>query len=135
MNFKMLLAAGGSALAIALAAPASAFAQDAAPIEQGAGEAPMAAPALDVTDETLQSFAVAFLQVAEISQEYQPQLESAASPEEQDQVRIEAGERMIQAVEQADGITVDEYQGILQAAQTDPELAQRINTQIAQLAQ
>lgn len=138
MNFRMMIAAGGSALALALAAPA-AFAQDEVPLEaapEAPVEAPMEAPvAMDVTDETVQSFAVAFLQVAQISQEYQPQLESADSTEEQQRVQMEAGERMMEAVETVEGISVQEYEQILQAAQVDPDLAQRINTQIAQLAQ
>lgn len=157
MNLKMLVMASASALALGVSAPA--FAQDAAPApapvpEQDAAPAPAPAPegapeaeatepmtpmeapsSAEISDETLQSFARAFLEVAEISQEYQPQLESAETPEDQEQVRTEAGEEMIQAVEAVDGIGVEEYQQILQAAQADPELAQRINTQIAQFAE
>jgi hypothetical protein len=41
---------------------------------------------------------------------------------------------MVEAVNEADGITVDEYNSIIQAAQTDPELARRINGHLAEAA-
>lgn len=41
---------------------------------------------------------------------------------------------MVEAVNESDGITVDEYNQIIQAAQTDPELAQRINSHISEAA-
>lgn len=126
MTFRNSIAAACAAAAFAISAPVSALAQETLP-------APIETPAVSVTDETLQSFAMAFIEVARISQEYQPQLQTAA-PEDQERVRMEAGERMVEAVEAVDGISVDEYQQIMAAAQTDPELAQRINAQITQMA-
>ena len=131
MTLRTKLVAGASALAIAFSAAAGmAGAQEAAPAPQT--EMPAAAPAMD--EGKLKSFAVAFLEVTKVTQSYQPQIESAGSVEDQQRLQQEAGERMVEAVNGAEGITVDEYNMIIQAAQTDPELAQRINTHITEAA-
>lgn len=131
MTFRTKLLAGLSTLTIAAgAAFAPAVAQDQAPAPQM--EAPAATP--DLNDEKLQSFAVAFLEVTKVTQSYQPQIEAAASDEDREQLQQQASQEMVEAVNGADGITVDEYNMIIQAAQTDPELAQKINTHITEAA-
>lgn len=131
MTFRTKLLAGLSTLAIAYGgAFGAAVAQDAAPAPQM--EAPAAAPAMD--DEKLKSFAVAFLEVTKVTQSYQPQIESAGSDEDRQRLQQQAGEEMVEAVNDAQGISVDEYNMIIQAAQTDPELAQKINTHITEAA-
>jgi len=130
MTLNKTLLSGLSALAIGFgAALGTAGAQEAAPAPQT--EAP-AAQAPQADDAKLKSFAVAFLEVAKVNQSYQPQIEQAGSPEDQQRLRQEAGEKMVEAVNEADGITVDEYNVIIQAAQTDPDLARRINNHIAE---
>jgi hypothetical protein len=140
-----------SVLALSVAAlvagpAASAFAQTdvqpqpAAPMEAPATEAPAtmeapAAPAASIDDAKIESFVVAFLQVDEINRSYAPQLQAAGSEEEQQEVRQQAGEAMVQAVESAQGITVEEYNTIIETAQTDPGLAQQINEKIRAAAQ
>lgn len=110
------------AAALALAAPMTvAIAQDAAPVEPA-----MPAPALD--DAKLQSFAMAYLEVGRIVQAAQPRIEATADPSEQEAIRQQANAEMVEAVESAEGITVEEYTAILAGAQTDPDLAQRINS-------
>lgn len=130
INKKLL--AGLASLALGAAPMVGVVhAQEAAPAPQV--ETPAAqAPALD--DAKLQSFAVAFLEVAKVSQTYQPQIEAAGSTEDQQRLQQEATEKMVEAVNASEGITVEEYNTIIQAAQTDPELAQRINTHITQAA-
>ena len=131
MTLNKTLLAGLSALALSLGASLGvANAQQAAPLPEV--QAPAAA-APQVNEEKLKSFAVAFLEVSKVTQEYQPQI-SAAAPEEQQRLQQEAGKKMMDAVEGADGITVEEYNTIIQSAQADPELAQRINTHIAAAA-
>jgi hypothetical protein len=92
--------------------------------------ATMEAPAASFDEQTLQSFVVAFLQVDEINRTYMPQMQEADTPEEQQQVQQQATEEMVLAVENAEGISVDEYNAIIETAQTDPELAQQINEMI-----
>lgn len=134
MTLNKTLLSGLSALAIGFGMSLGiAGAQDAAPVPAPQSAAP-AAEAAPADDAKLKSFAVAFIEVARVSQSYQPQIESAATPDDQQRLRQEAGEKMVEAVSEADGITLDEYNTIIQAAQTDPELAQRINGHITEAA-
>ncbi len=135
MYFRNSLIAAATAALVA--GPAvSAFAQtDMQPQPPATMEAPAAAPAQSFDDAKLQSFVVAFLQVDQINRTYAPQVQAAASEEEQAQVRQQAGEAMVDAVEASNGITVEEYNSIIETAQTDPALAQQINGMIQQAAQ
>ena len=131
MTLNKTLLSGLSALAFGLGASLSlAGAQDAAPQPPAETQAPAAGAQTD--DTKLKSFAVAFIEVAKVSQSYQPQISAAGTPEDQQRLRKEAGEKMVEAVDEADGITLDEYNTIIQAAQTDPELARRINGHLAE---
>ncbi|MCO5146176.1 MAG: DUF4168 domain-containing protein [Aquamicrobium sp.] len=131
MTLNKILLSGLSALAIGLGASlGAASAQDAVPAPAPQTETPAAAPQQD--DAKLKSFAVAFIEVAKVTQSYQPQIESAGTAEDQSRLRQEAGEKMVEAVNEAEGITLDEYNTIIQAAQTDPDLAQKINGHIAE---
>ncbi|MEO3999252.1 DUF4168 domain-containing protein [Mesorhizobium sp. CAU 1732] len=132
MTFRTKLLSGLSALAIGAGASFGvAQAQEPAPAPQM--EAPTAqAPEMD--DTKLKSFAVAFLEVTKVTQAYQPQIEAAGNTEDQQRLQQEAGEKMVEAVSEKSDISVDEYNMIIQAAQTDPELAQRINGHITEAA-
>lgn len=131
MTLNKILLSGLSALAIGFGASlGAAGAQDAAPAPAPQTEAPAGAAQQD--DAKLKSFAVAFIEVAKVTQSYQPQIESAGTAEDQSRLRQEAGEKMVEAVNEADGISLDEYNTIIQAAQTDPDLAQKINGHIAE---
>jgi len=92
--------------------------------------APGQAPAAD--EETLRSFAMATLEIQEISQTYQPQLEAAESEQEQQEIAQTANEEMVRAVEAIPGIDVDQYNAIAEAAQNNPEMMQQINTLLAE---
>lgn len=124
---KAIVAAG--LLASPLAA-VSAVAQEQTQTPQAT---PAPAPAVD--DAKLRSFAVAFLEVNKVAETYRPQLEATKDPEEQKRLQTEAAQGMAQAVESSDGITVEEYNQIVGAAQVDPDLAQRINTHLREAAQ
>jgi len=91
--------------------------------------ATMEAPAAttDFDDDTLRSFVVAFLQVDEINRTYLPQMQEAETPEEQQEVQQQATQEMVLVVENAEGISVDEYNSIIETAQADPDLASEIN--------
>jgi hypothetical protein len=102
-------------------------------LAQGSEQPATPAPAIEapaVPDEKLNSFAVAFLEVEKIKQEYTQRLQQAGSEAEQQQIQNEAGQKMLQAVEATEGITVDEYNQIIQSAQADPDLAQRLSNAI-----
>lgn len=130
MNTKMRAAVLAATLGFAGATAIPALAQET--MEAPAAQAPaeQTAPAASYDEAKLQSFVVAFLQVDQINRTYAPQLQEAEGEEAQNTVREQASEEMVQAVESVDGITVEEYGTIIQQAQTDPALAEQINTYI-----
>lgn len=90
------------------------------------------APATTFDVGQLQSFVSAYLQVDEITRTYVPQMQEADSTEQQQQLQHQATQEMVMAVENAEGISVDEYNAIAQAAQADPELAMQLDEMIQQ---
>ncbi|MFY0992564.1 DUF4168 domain-containing protein [Halomonas sp. C05BenzN] len=91
-----------------------------------APEQPQAAvPAQDFSDEQLQQFADASQEIAVISQEYTERLHAAEDETAQQEVRMEANDRMVEVVEDS-GLDVDTFNAIGQAIQQDPELMQRV---------
>ena len=84
----------------------------------------------EVNDAKLESVAKAYIQVVAIQEEYRPRIESAQSAEEAQQLQQEANQEMVEAIEAEDGVTVDEYNTIIQAAQMDEELRARLNEHI-----
>lgn len=108
-------------LAAGLAA-VPAMAQTAAPAQAPAVQP--VAPAVQPTDAQLQKFVQASQKVAAVAEEYQPKVHSSPDDGAREQVIREADEKMIQLV-RADGLTVDEYNGISAAVQQDPQLRQR----------
>jgi hypothetical protein len=105
---KALRAAG---LALALAASGSAWAQ----------------AQTEFSDQQLESFVVAALAIDEVIREWNPRIQAAENEEQATQLREEANAALLETISKADGITIEEYQEIGQAAQGDPELAARIN--------
>jgi len=112
---RALMLASGVVLA-AMAAPAAAQMEG----------APPPAVAADFTDSQLEAFADAALRVAEIRDEYQIALAEAESEAEQEELVTEGNGAMLAAVEDAPGITIEEYIIIGEAAAADPELGERL---------
>ncbi|WP_280553525.1 DUF4168 domain-containing protein [Halomonas sp. 25-S5] len=83
------------------------------------------APAQDFSDQQLQQFADASQEIAVISQEYTQQLQAAEDKQAQQDVRKEANDEMVKAVQNS-GLEVDTFNAIGQAIQQDPELMQRV---------
>jgi hypothetical protein len=88
-------------------------------------QAPIERP--NVSNEQLKSFAVASLEVEKISQQYAPKLQAAKTQADQEAVRREATEKMVDAV-QKKGLSVDDYRRIAIAARANPDLARQITT-------
>ena len=96
-----------------------------------AQQAPAAAPApaQNYSDAQLEKFVSASQKIAMISQEYTPKLEASGSEETKQQVYKQADEKMVEAVHQ-EGMTVDQFNGINQALQQNPELVQRVQKMV-----
>ncbi|GGA57815.1 DUF4168 domain-containing protein [Pelagibacterium lentulum] len=90
----------------------------------------MTAPMMDFSDSQLQAFAVAYVQVNEIGMEYDQQMQAAQNDEELMELQMQAQMEMTEVVEATDGLTVEEYNMIFTAAQTDPELGGQVQTYI-----
>ncbi|WBQ08985.1 DUF4168 domain-containing protein [Hyphomonadaceae bacterium ML37] len=125
MMFKTTASALALALGAAYAAPAALAQQAPPPPQQGmpAQQQPQIEP---VTDEEIWNFVRAVDQVSGIVEELRPQLEAANGQEEAQLIQQDAQAQMIEAVED-EGLTPERYNEINMAAQSDPELGERIS--------
>lgn len=89
--------------------------------------APNASAEDEYTDAKLHSFASAVLAVNAIVERWRPQIQAAPSESDRQQMAEQANGEMRAAVEATEGITVEEYQEIAQAAQADPQLMARLD--------
>ena len=108
-----------AAMAVGLIAVQPAASQDAVPQQQ-------TAPA-DYSENQLESFAAAAQRVQELNGKWVPQIAEAQNESESEQMRQQALQEMEQAVRD-EGLTVQEYNGIYDAAQRDPEVMQKIES-------
>ncbi|MDR9438910.1 MAG: DUF4168 domain-containing protein [Halomonas sp.] len=109
-------------LSLGLAATQAQAQQDSA---ANAEQSQATAPAQDFSDQQLQQFADASQEIAVISQEYTKELQAAEGKQAQQDVRMEANEKMVEVVEDS-GLDVDTFNAIGQAIQQDPEMMQRV---------
>ncbi len=122
MMFKTTASALALALGAAYATPA-AMAQQQPPQQGMQQQAPEISP---VSDEEIWNFVRAVDDVSDIVQEVRPQLEAASDQEEAQLIQQAAQAQMLQAVEDQ-GLTPERYNEINMAAQSDPELGERIS--------
>lgn len=123
--FGAVLAAGITGLS---AAGAAAF----APHPAGPGPA---APQLvqgAVAEQELRSYARASIGLREVQEEWGPRIRSAGTAAEQDALRQQANEAMVEAV-QDEGLTVQQFNDIYQATQADERLRERVAELLAEL--
>jgi len=121
---KPLLAASAIAIAFALPAATTASAD-----QQQRQQAPQQGQQQqqNFSDQDLQAYASAAIEISELQQEFQGQMQNAESAEDQQAVQEEANEAMIQAIRDA-GLSLEKYNQIATAAQNDQELAQKIRS-------
>ncbi|MBB3290908.1 MULTISPECIES: DUF4168 domain-containing protein [Rhizobium] len=86
--------------------------------------------AATVSDQKIEAFAVAYLQVDKIRQEYSAKIGATSDATAKQQLQTEASKQMVQAVQTSPGMSVDEYNAILTAAQKDPALVKRVQDKI-----
>jgi hypothetical protein len=113
----------GAALAglLLAASPVAVMAQQAAP----------AAPAQDVTDADIEHFANAVLAVEDIRQTYEKALATTDDEGEKTSLQKEAQEKMVDAIE-IEGLTVERYQVVAQALQSDPAMWEKVQQHLRQ---
>jgi len=120
MSLRLITSAAFVALGLALM-PLAATAQEQAE--------PALAPE-EITDQQLESFAAAALAVNEVGREWARRIQATEDESEVEQMQVQAQEEMAAAVEE-EGLTVEEYNAIYAAAESDEE----INAEIQSLLQ
>lgn len=90
-----------------------------------------AAPGAQFSQQQLESYAAAVLKVQAIDQTWKPQIQEAETPQQAEQLTMQAAEEMIGEI-QGEGLTVQEYNAITQAAEQDPALYDRIVALLAE---
>lgn len=110
-------ALAAAALSVTSFAP-QAHAQSAAPSAQ-----PQVQPS-DISDQKLDATAKALEKVSSVKQEFQEKITKAA-PADQQKIASEANDALTKAVTD-EGLSVEEYNSIIQVAQNDPQLREKI---------
>ncbi|ARM31333.1 DUF4168 domain-containing protein [Prosthecochloris sp. HL-130-GSB] len=80
----------------------------------------------EVSVDEIKTFAKAQNQIVTIQQKYQSRVENAKEQEEQQKILEEMNKEMVAAV-QKEGLSVEQYNEIFTASQSDPALQQRIS--------
>ncbi|NVD42743.1 DUF4168 domain-containing protein [Ensifer sp. HO-A22] len=118
-------------LSVAGFSPASAFetaqSQAAQPTQDQADSKGAGAP---ISDQKIQAFAVAYLQVDKVRQEYSAKIDATTDAAAKEKLEAEASKEMVEAVESSPAISVEEYSSILSAAQADPAVAKKIQEKL-----
>lgn len=87
------------------------------------------APRAAITDQHIQAYAEAALEVQEISAKWQPRIAEAQQPDQAQSLQKEAQQEMVEAV-QDKGLTVQQYNDIYRVAQADPQVRDKITRQM-----
>lgn len=136
---RRLFAARCFAMPLALAAgllsgqAAGAAASDApaANSSQNLAQAPQAAEVGGFSQTQLQAYANAVVKIQEIDRAWTPRIAQAETEEEADVLTTRATDEMVGEI-QAEGLSVQEYNAITQAAEKDDRLYDHIMTLLAQ---
>ncbi|RVI30929.1 DUF4168 domain-containing protein [Sinorhizobium meliloti] len=83
-----------------------------------------------ISDQKIEAFAVAYLQVDKVRQEYSTKIGATTDEAAKAKLQNEASQEMVKAVETAPNMSVEEYTTILKAAQSDPALAQKVQEKL-----
>ena len=115
-----------AAAALAVSAPGLAMAQQQAPQPQQQQAPQEQQEQLQFSDAQLDSFVEAASEVEQLVAEWSPKIEAAQDEQAAEELRAQANEQLASAIEGTEGISMDEYQQIAQAARSDQQLAQRL---------
>ncbi|OOG64600.1 DUF4168 domain-containing protein [Sinorhizobium sp. A49] len=133
MNTRHTLVASLTAAVISVAAFNPAFALETAQsqtTQPTQGQADSKGASAPISDQKLQAFAVAYLQVDKVRQEYSAKIDATTDAAAKEKLEAEASQEMVEAVESSRAISVEEYSSILSAAQADPAVAKKIEEKL-----
>ena len=103
--------------------------------QQGGYEQEMMMPqpgSVEVSDAELEKVANAYIQITEIREAFQESLAEVSDPEKAQQLQEQAGQAMVDAV-QDNGLDVQKYNEVMEAAQVDEELREQLLTHMQKL--
>ena len=89
--------------------------------------------AAEMSEEKLKAVASAYIKVFEIQKTYGPQIETAQSPEEANQLQQAANEKMVEVIENEENVTLDEYNDVISEIGNDEELRTRLQTHVDEI--
>lgn len=95
--------------------------------------APSATRAADFSDGQLKSFAMAWTNINQLAEKWKPQVEAAESEDQATEMLEKFESEANQVIEQTQGIGPAEYESIMQAAQADPALKERIYAMLQEM--
>ncbi|KSV65044.1 hypothetical protein N182_36050 [Sinorhizobium sp. GL2] len=83
-----------------------------------------------ISDQKIEAFAVAYLQVDKVRKDYSAKI--AATPDEasKKQLETEGSKKMVETVNASQSISIEEYSAILAAAQSDPAIAKKVQSEL-----
>lgn len=123
-GFKATARATTAAIALALAG---------APMTMFVAQTAQAQATQEFSGEQIDAFAVALLEVSKVRDRYNAVLQRAETEDQQRAVIDEANTEILGAIENTEGVTVEEYRSIAEAAQQDQELNDRIMDRVRSL--
>ncbi len=101
--------------------------------QQNPWEQQQANPA-DFSDEEIDKVASAYVDIIDIREGYHERLANVKDPEEAQQIQMEANEKITEAVEE-NGVSVETYNDVITAAQSDEGLMNNLLSKIDELQQ
>ncbi|MBD9650685.1 DUF4168 domain-containing protein (plasmid) [Ensifer sp. PDNC004] len=98
------------------------------------GQAGNKAPDAAISDQKIEAFAVAYLQVDKVRQEYSAKIEATSDAAAKKDLETEASKKMVETVQASPTISIEEYSAILTAAQSDPAVAKKVQAKLQDTA-
>jgi len=83
-----------------------------------------------ISDQKIEAFAVAYLQVDKVRQDYAAKIGAEKDAVNKQKLQNEANQQMINAVEKSPGMSLDEYKTVITAAQTNPDVAKKVQEKL-----
>ncbi len=113
-------------LLLAVMVSASLLAAGTVAAQDGDGFNPQT-PRADFEQQELEKFAKAYVQVHDIQEEFAYEMGNTSSEQEAKNLQAEYMEKMVDVVRD-EGLTVDKYNEIADALQSDPQLREKVST-------
>ncbi len=132
MHFRLKASAIAAGLILSLSGAGATLAQGTdGPV--ATPDQSMAAAPMDFSQEQIDAFAVAYVQVMQIGMTFEQEVQAAGSEDEAMELQSAAQQDMVAAVEQTEGISVLDYNSLLTAAQADPALAEQVQAAVDEI--